>query len=269
MKLDMKSTNGLVVMMLAIGALAAAFWILALSPKREEAKKLGAQVEEAKASLAQHRAEAAQALEARRNFPVDYQQLVVLGKAVPGGDETASLLVQLNQIADHAGVTFSDFKLEAGKGGEAAPAAPAPAAPAAPTAPEGGAATPASNPVSPTEAAASLLPLGATIGPAGLAVMPYSLTFEGDFFKIADFIKGLDSLVKTQNARVSVDGRLITINGFSLAPDPKGGFPALQATFSVTTYLTPPSQGVTAGATPAAPAPAAATPASTTTGGAP
>lgn len=267
MKLDMKSTNGMVVALLAIGVLAAAFWILALSPKREEAKKLGTQVEEAKASLAQHRAEAAQAQEARRNFPVDYQQIVVLGTAVPGGDETASLLVQLNQIADHAGVKFSDFKLNPGSGGAAAPAAPAPAT-SAPTS-EGGAATPASNPVSPTEAAASLLPLGATIGPAGLDVMPYSLTFEGDFFKIADFVKGLDSLVKTQNARVSVDGRLITINGFKLAPAPGGGFPELQATFSVTTYLTPPSQGVTAGATPAAPALATATPASTTTGGAP
>lgn len=265
MKLGMKSSNGAIVAMLAIVALAAAFWVLALSPKREEAKKLGAQVEEAKASLAQHQAEAAQALEARKGFPVDYQQLVVLGKAVPGGDETASLLVQLNQIADRAGVKFNDFKLNPGSGGGAAPAA-APAS-TAPT-PEGGAGTPASNPVSPTEAAASLLPLGATIGPAGLAVMPYSLTFEGSFFKIADFIKGLDSLVKTQNARVAVDGRLITVSGFSLASGPNG-FPELTANFSVTTFLTPPSQGVTAGATPAAPAPSTATPASTTTGGAP
>jgi Tfp pilus assembly protein PilO len=264
MKTGMKSSSGPIVAILAIVALAAAFWVLALSPKREEAKKLGAQVEEAKASLATHRAEAAQALEARRTFPVNYQQLVVLGTAVPGGDETASLLVQLNQIADHAGVQFSDFKLNS-SGGGAAPAAPAAPAPAASG---GGAGTPASNLVPPTEAAASLLPLGATVGPAGLAVMPYSLTFEGSFFKVADFIKGLDSLVKTKNARVAVDGRLITVNGFKLAPGPNG-FPELTASFSVTTYLTPPSQGATAGATPAAPAPSTATPASTTTGGAP
>jgi hypothetical protein len=37
----------------------------------------------------------------------------------------------------------------------------------------------------------------------------------------------------------------------------------------VTTYLTPPAQGVTAGATPEAPSPATAAPASTTTGGTP
>ena len=35
------------------------------------------------ASLAQHQAEVAAAEEARKQFPVDYQQLVVLGKAVP------------------------------------------------------------------------------------------------------------------------------------------------------------------------------------------
>ena len=33
-----------------------------------------------------------------------------------------------------------------------------------------------------------------------------------------------------------------------------GSFPKLQATFSVTTYLTPPEQGLTAGATPVGPA---------------
>ena len=73
--------------------------------------------------------------------------------------------------------------------------------------------------------------------------MPYTLTFDGSFFQIADFIEGLDSLVETTNDNVAVDGRLITIDGFSLAADPAGGFPALQATFSVTTYLTPPDPG--------------------------
>ena len=55
--------------------------------------------------------------------------------------------------------------------------------------------------------------------------MPYTLTFNGNFFQIADFIKGLDSLVKTQNEKVAVDGRLITIDGFSLTPDEEAGFP--------------------------------------------
>jgi Tfp pilus assembly protein PilO len=273
----MTSTNRVIVAVLAVVVLAIAFWMLLLGPKREEASKLGAQVEEVTASLAQHQAEAAEALEARQGFATDYQHLVVLGQAVPGDDDTASLLVQLNTVAEKAGVSFRTLTLEAAEAGAApAPEAPAPEAPSAegsaPEAPsaegsaaEASAGTPASL-TSPTEVAASTLPLGAAIGPAGLGVMPYKLAFDGQFFQIADFIKGLDSLVKTQNAQVSVDGRLITINGFSLAPA-SGGFPALEATFSVTTYLTPPSQGVTAGATPASPG--TATLASATTGGTP
>ena len=263
MKLQGKSTNAVVVAVLAVAVLAIGFWMLLLGPKRDEASKLGADVEKAKASLTQHRAEVAQALEAREQFPVNYQQLVVLGKAVPGDDDTASLLVQLNRISERAGVSFRTLSLDAAKG--EVPASSPASAPEAPST-EGAAGSPASL-TSPTEVAASTLPLGAAIGPAGLGVMPYTLTFTGDFFHLADFIKGLDSLVKTQNERVTVDGRLLTINGFSLAPQRSTGFPALEATFSVTTYLTPPEEGVTAGATPAAPA--TATPAATTTGGTP
>jgi Tfp pilus assembly protein PilO len=255
MKLNMRSTNGLIVMMLGVAVVAAGFWILLLSPKREEASELGAKVEQLQGSLAQHRQEAELAAQARKEFPVDYQRLVLLGKAVPGDDDTASLLVQVNRIAEKAGVEFRDLQLAGGAEGTEEAAAPTVA--------------PAGTPVSPTEAAASLMPLGASVGPAGLAVMPYTLTFDGNFFEIADFIKGLDSLVDTKAGQVAVDGRLLTIDGFSLKGAQNEGFPALEAIFSTTTYLTPPSQGVTAGATPESPAPAEAAPVATTTGGAP
>jgi Tfp pilus assembly protein PilO len=258
--MKLSATNKMIVAMVALAVLCIAFWMAVLGPKLQEASDLGVKIGELKASLAQHEQEAAAALAARESFPTDYQQLVVLGKAVPGDDDTASLLVQLNRIAGDSGVTFRNLELSAAAG--AAPAA-------APVAPATSGAVPAAAPASPTEVAAATLPLGATIGTAGLAVMPYTLTFDGSFFQIADFIDGLDSLVKTTNENVTVDGRLITIDAFSLAADPAGVFPALQATFSVTTYLTPPAQGVTAGATPIGPAPATATPVATTTGVAP
>ena len=253
MKIEMSSTNRAIAAIVAVVVLAAAFWMMLLSPKREEAKKLSVQVERLEASLAQHQAEVVEAEAARDEFPTQYQRLVVLGKAVPGDDDVASLLVQLNRISERAEGKFQEIKLSSG--GEA------PATPAA-TSAEG-------TPVSATEVAASLLPLGASIGPAGLAVMPYEVSFDGNFFKVADFIKGLDSLVKTDEQGVVVDGRLVTVDGFSLTADPEKRFPALEANFALTTYLTPPSQGVTGGATPTAPAPPAATPASATTGGAP
>ena len=250
-----KSSSTAIVAMLVLAALAIAFWVLLLSPKREEAAKLGKQVEQVEASLAQHQSEVASAEEARRQFPGDYRKLVVLGKAVPANDETASLLVQLNGIAKRARVAFKDIQL--GSEGGSSEATPS----AAPSS-SGGA------PMSATEATASLLPLGATIGTAGLAVMPYSLTFDGNFFQIADFIKGLDATVKTHNGDVTVDGRLITIDSFSLTAG-EGASQSLTASFTVTTYLTPPGEGLTAGASPESPSGLSATPAATTTGGAP
>jgi len=255
MKLDMKSTNGLIVAMLVIVGIAVAFWMIALSPKRDEAAKLDGEVSRLEASIALHRAEVAEGEAARKEFADDYQRLVVLGKAVPGDDDTASLLVQISHIAERTGIEFRDIQLNSTGDSEEAATAAAPAA--------GG------EPISATEAAASLLPLGAAIGPAGLAVMPYTLTFDGDFFEIADFIKEIDSLVKTGNEDVAVDGRLVTVDAFSLTADSDEGFPALEVSFAVTTYLTPPSQGETAGATPSSPGTALATPASATIGEAP
>lgn len=253
MKLEMNSTNRLIVAMVAIAVLAIVFWMMLLSPKRDEAKKLGAQVDQVKSSLAQHEAEAAEGEEAREEFPAEYQHLVVLGKAVPGDDDIASLLVQFNHIAEHADGSFRDIKLSS-SGGESSPAAPV---------------APGTEPASPTEVAASLLPLGASVGPAGLAAMPYEVTFNGNFFDVADFIGGLDSLVKTNDTNVVVDGRLLTIDSFTLEADEEKGFPFLEASFSLTSYLTPPDEGVTGGATTEVPPASAATPAATTTGGAP
>jgi Tfp pilus assembly protein PilO len=251
MKFQLSSSNRAIVIGVAFAVLAIAFWTMLLSPKRDEAAKLEAQAKQLQTSLAQHEAEAAEAEAAKTEFPTAYQHLVVVGKAVPGGDETASLLVQMNRVADAAGGSFRDIKLSAG-GGEA----PAPAA-------EG-----EGTPASPTEVAASLLPLGATVGPAGLAVMPYNVTFDGNFFQVADFLKGLDSLVATKAGKVRVDGRLVTVDGFSLEAAPNGGFPALQGSFALTTYLTPPGEGA-AGASPESAVPGEATPAAATIGAAP
>jgi Tfp pilus assembly protein PilO len=253
--LSVKGNNRLVFAVLALIVLAGAFWMLLISPKREEASKLGKKVETLEASLAQHQAEAETAEAARREFPANYGQLVVLGKAVPADAETSSLLVQIQHISERSHVRFEEITLESEEGA----AASAPAAGAS-----GG-----TELASPTEVAASTTPLGAAIGPAGLSVMPYTVNFSGSFFHISDFINGLDNLVKTTNAKVSVDGRLITVNSFELS-EAEDGFPRLHASFSVTTYLTPPEQGLTGGATASGPAPTAtATPTASTIGGTP
>jgi len=260
----MASANRLIVAVLVVAALAVGFWMLALGPKREKAHELSSQVDSLKASLVEAQSRAEQAAAARQDFPADYQQLVVLGQAVPASDETSSLLVELDQVATGSRVKFESIQLTGSSEAAAPPAttvAPPTEAPAEPSS-----AVPAAATVPPTEAAASLLPLGAAIGPAGLGVMPYSLTFSGDFFQVADFIKGIDSMVHTGDSKVAVEGRLVTLDGFALNADSELGFPHLDATFAVTTYVTPPSQGITAGASPAAPVASTPVPAAEASG---
>ncbi len=244
----MSGSTRLMVAAVATFALVAGFWFLILSPQRQKAETLSAQVDQLRTEVDQKRQEAAAGAESRASYREDYGQLVTLGKAVPGGDDTASLLAQLNGISDSSGVSFNSVELSAAVA-ETAPTT-APTAPGAPTAT---APVPEADPAA-TATAAAQLPIGATVGAAGLGVLPYKLGFTGSFFHVADFIAGLDRMVSTADGKVTVDGRLVTINGFSLVTAKKGGFPNLDANFLVTTYLTPPSEGVTAGATPTTPA---------------
>jgi Tfp pilus assembly protein PilO len=248
------NSNRMIIGILLVFAIAVAFWMLLLSPKREEASELGEQVEQLKSSLAQSQAKVAEAEAAKTQFPRNYQQLVKLGKAVPANDETSSLLVELNRVAKDSGVRFNGIQFGSTDGASTEASTEAPA-PEAPPSGEGSLGTPAAS-VAPTEAATALQPIGATVGPAGLSVLPYDLTFTGTFFDIVDFMHGIDSLVATKKGeKVGVDGRLLTLDGFALNGEGEDGFPKLEATFSVATYLVPPAQGITAGATESEPAP--------------
>jgi len=86
--------------------------------------------------------------------------------------------------------------------------------------------------------------------------MPYKLTFRGSYFNVANFLGKLDDLVRTGGAnQVTADGRLLTVNGFSLSPvaGSGGSSPTLAVQLVVTSYVTPPDQGLTAGAGPSGP----------------
>ena len=264
----MKGPNRLIASILVIAVLAIGFWMLILSPKRKEANELSTQIQQLTVSLEGARATATEAEAARQEFPSDYRQLVSLGQAVPAGDETASLLVELSGLATKTKVDFDELQLN-GSGEESAPLASesASAAPSVSPTESTSGAVQAAAAVPPTEAAASLLPLGATVGSAGLAVMPYNVTFRGSFFRIADFMHEIDSLVRTREGDVSSAGRLLTFDGFSLAADSERGFPYLDANFAVTTYVTPPGVGLTAGASPTAPPPVESVPAAESSGG--
>jgi Tfp pilus assembly protein PilO len=270
-------TIGLV---LALLGMLAGFWLIILSPKREEASSLKDDADQLQSQLEQTQQAAAAGKQARESFPDDYRNVVVLGKAVPEDGDQASLLVQLQRLADKAGVRFQAIDLS--ETADAAAPAPAPTTSSSDSGATDSAATSSSSSGEPapeptadaTEAAAASLPIGASVGPAGLPVMPYQLKFTGNFFQIADFMKRVDGMVRTRRSSIGVDGRLITVDSFILEPiDSEGSspdqapnpVPTLTAELAVTTYLTPADQGATAGATPAGPAPGLATPTPTST----
>ena len=275
----MKGTDRAILMGVLAVFVLGAFYFMVLSPKRKDAAKLSDEIAVLQGSISEQEQAATFAEEARRDFPTYYGRVVVLGKAVPEDADSASMLVQLNSISDSAQVDFLGIELSA-SGGATAPAeaTPPPAEGAEPpaegTAPAGGEATPASTgaatapaPVPATETAVATLPIGATVGPAGLPALPYDLAFKGRFFSVADFIAGLDGLVRLRESsgQVDADGRLLTIDGFTLKGGAPGSSPELEAKFAVTSYVTPAEQGLTLGATPGGPAPVPGQPQTTPT----
>jgi len=114
-----------------------------------------------------------------------------------------------------------------------------------------------------------------TTAPAGLETVPLELEFQGDFFNLATFFHDVKRFVSLANDDVVVSGRLITVQSVKWSSNSEI-FPRIKAELKATVYLTPKSQGVTAGATPqgpstgtptdgTTPAPAEGTPASTPT----
>jgi hypothetical protein len=210
-------------------------WLLVVQPKRDQAAKLQTQINSVQRQLTGVRAQLAAGNQARAAFSSSYTSLVRLGEAVPTDDNTPSLIYQLQSAAKSARVNFQGLTFNAGQGGSG----PAPSSSAS------GASS---------QASAATLPPGATIGPAGFPIEPFTFTFNGSFFHLADFLGRLQRFVVANNRSVSVSGRLMTLNAITLGQN-GGGFPQISATISATTYLLPASQGLLNGATPLGPAP--------------
>ena len=255
----MKVTDRSILFGLLILGLLACFWFMLLAPKREDASALQTEVDALQDEVAQQEQLAVAAEDAQQDYAKNYEQLVALGKAAPANGDTPSLLTLLSAQSKRSGTEFAGLTVG---GAEVAPAPPPTSETTTDQNAEEGTPTSATpvEPAIPTEAIASTLPLGATVGPAGLGILPYSLQFTGDFFEVADLLERIDKQVGVAAKGTAVDGRLMTINGFTMAPGEKAG--DLAVDLSITTYVLPTSQGLTAGATPTAPP--AAVPAATT-----
>ena len=253
--------------LLIVGALVmiAASWFLLLSPVRKDNAALDAKVAAAQARVTAAKGLAAEGARAKSAYAADYATVSRLGKAVPADDDIPSLVVQLDGAAKSARVDFRSLALAAGASAPTPAATTAAAVASVATTPGAAAtgttgatgATGPAGPVAATQAAAATLPPGAVVGTAGFPTMPLDLAFTGSFFRLQDLLARLDRFTRVRDERIDVRGRLLTVDGFSLAASPKG-FPNMQASVRATAYLLPSGEGLTGAADPKAPAGTAA-----------
>ncbi len=159
------------------------------------------------------------------------------GTAAEAANGAAATSDQANAAASQSGVTPADTSTSTSTGGGL---------------PVGGAA-------GTVAADGSMVPAA-----GGLETVPLQLEFVGNFFHLADFFHDVKRFVHVANTNVLVNGRLITIEGVNFSSDTTI-FPRVKAELTATVYLSPLTQGATAGATPAGPATAPTTPAAAPT----
>jgi hypothetical protein len=224
----------------AVAALVvAAAWFLALAPQRKQADRLSHDVASERQALTQAQGDLAAGLAAKHGYDRAYTTVARLGAAVPEDDNVPSLIVQLQRAADATRVDFRELRVGGASGSGAAPAPPPP---------------PTTTPGAPaTQVTTATLPPGAAVGTAGFPTMPFTFIFTGDFFHLSDFVGRLERFLVVGNRRMLVNGRFMTIDGIALTAGPRG-FPQIRANVTATAYLLPATQGLTDGATAAAPA---------------
>lgn len=225
----MTSNERRLTILVALGGLAviAALWILAIGPKRSEKATVGANVAAQESRLQAAQTEVATYTTARKQFPGLLAELRRLDKAVPARGAISSLLRQIQRRANAQG---SVLRLVALKSATATAAG-------------------STAPVTP----------GATPGPAGLAALPFTFEFRGDYFDLRDILATVRRSVRVRSGDVKVGGRLLTIDGVTFTrEDPTSS--TTKAILNATAYIAPDGA-----ASPAAPAAATA---AATSGGA-
>jgi hypothetical protein len=244
----MTGRDRLVLMTIAVLAVLAAGWLLAVSPERKQAAQAQTQIEAARQQLQSAQTQAASERSAEAHYASAYVSVVKLGKAVPPLQEVPSLVYELEQASSQRSIDFNSITSSAATSGSAATAAASTSASAA---------------------------------PASFTQMPFTFVFKGSYFGLAHLLGQIDGFARTTSAAggsasatdtssstptgLQVDGRLLTIQGVNLAIESQGSSSSkstsgseLSATITATAYVLPAGQGLTAGATPAGPAGSAA-----------
>jgi len=209
-----KGRDRIVLMVVVVLAVLAGAWIKVVSPEREEASKLSAQVSTAQAQLTAAEGKLAAARTAESQYGTAYAAMVSLGKAVPSGQEVPSLIYQLSLASAGKRVQFASIGT----------------------------------------AAAGSSSAGATAGASSttsFSAAPFTFVFEGSFFDLERLFAQLTSFTtRTASGDLRVSGRLLTIQSVKLAPAGSSGSGSpsgeLSGTVTASAYTAPASLGLSA-----------------------
>jgi hypothetical protein len=245
----MTTRDRLVLMAVVVLGVLGAGWMLGVSPEREKAAKLDAEVSSAQATLATAQGQLAEAQGAQSHYSTAYASVVKLGKAVPADEEVPSLVYELDQATHQKDVEFTS--ITTGAGASSTPSA-----------------------------SASSTVLGAAAS-GGFTQMPFTFVFRGTFTDLYNLLHQVDNFTLHTTAGVLVTGRLLTIQSADLESKQEGASEnespskgsssakgssekeiELTGTITATAYVLPPGQGLTGGASASGPAGTSATPAS-------
>jgi hypothetical protein len=227
-------------------------WIKLVSPERQKASKLSAQVATAKSQLESAESKLASARAAQSQYNSAYAAMVNLGKAVPPSQEVPSLIYQLVRASNEKSVDFTS--IGPGSGGSGSGASTTVTAPAASgtTAPASGTTAPASGSTAPASGSAS------SASTTALNQLPFTFVFEGSYFDLERLLSELTGFTtRTSAGTLQVSGRLLTVQSLKLSPansssSEKGAGGWLTGTITATAYTAPAPSASLLGVAPAA-----------------
>jgi hypothetical protein len=199
-------------------------WVKFVSPKRSEVSKLQTKVETAHQAVQSAQSELSKARYAQARYAEAYSSVVSLGRAVPATQEIPGLVYELDQASNSKNVEFASISPStAASGGAAASAAKSSSSPSS------------------SSSSSSSSSKEKSSAAAGFQAMPISFTFNGSFEQLYHLLTTVQNYaITTPTGVVKVTGRLLTIQGFNLAPSQSAATePASTSGTKVQTKTTP------------------------------
>jgi Tfp pilus assembly protein PilO len=173
------------VVALALVVVVAVAYFMLIRPQRAESARLDEEIAalepKVDAALAASQGGEAQAA-------VRVAEVFELAKAIPGEEDMAGIILELDSVAAAAGTRFL-----------------------------------------------SITP-GAPAEKDGYEAIPISLTFEGSYYDLTDFLFRLRNLVAVRDGDLAVKGRLFTLDSLDLHGAPEG-FPQIEAALTISAYV--------------------------------